>query len=498
MKKIFITSLFLLFIYSACTDGLEPEIFGALNPTIFPSTPVEYELYALDVYAPFSSKWGYDDGGFKYQFFALEEGHIQLFDHPTDIMATFPDWGNGGPVWDAKSKGDFSPLVGQDRQRSHFEKVRFITKCTRIIDDIEQATVFSNEEDKMKLIGEVKMARAWAMYHMLHLYGPVPVILDPALIGNEEAESDLTRPSRQEYVGSMISDLQYAADNLPKEQQQFGRFNKGAALVQLMRTYLNEKDFQNAELVGRDIMDLGYGLESDYSSIFKESNERNNEVIYAISSDPLGQGRGPDGNFNAYVYYTRPWDYPGKGGWSDVWTASWEFFDTLDPVDKRRELLDDSSISAGGEQRDRTSMRGAIISKYPPEGDNAFQGNDIVLSRYADVLLMMAEAINENNNGPNQEAIDLVLQVRHRAGLLGNLPPEDIASKEAFNDAILRERAWELYFEGMRKIDLERHGKWPEAVAAVAGKNPGSTSLFPVPQYAIDQGAGTLTQTPGY
>jgi hypothetical protein len=138
-------------------------------------------------------------------------------------------------------------------------------------------------------------------------------------------------------------------------------------------------------------------------------------------------------------------------------------------------------------------MAGPVIDKYPAQGSNAYQGNDFVIARYADVMLMLAEAINENNNGPTQEAIDLVNEVRLRANILG-LSSSDTASKSAFNDAILRERGWELYFEGVRLLDLRRHGKWPSAVQGIAGKTPGP-SIYPIPQFALDDGA---TQNDGY
>ena len=140
-------------------------------------------------------------------------------------------------------------------------------------------------------------------------------------------------------------------------------------------------------------------------------------------------------------------------------------------------------------------MRGPVIMKYPDDDVNtAFQGNDIILARYADVLLMLAEAINQNS-GPTSEAIGFVNQVRERAGI-SDLGASDIASKESFDDAILREEGWELFFEGQRRIELIRHGKWQSALQA-AGKTPGP-SLFPVPQYALDESKGQLTQTPGY
>ena len=501
MKKIFILSISCLVLaLSGCKTGLDAELFGSLNPTLFPSTAAEYELYMMEVYVPFSSKWPYDDGGqTKFHFFGLEEGHIQLFDAPTDIMAVFTDWGDGGPLWESKSRGNFAPMVSQWRDRSHFEKVRFVTGATKIIDDLEKATVFQNEAKKNQLIGEVKMARAYAMYFMLHLYGPVPVILDPAKIGDPVAEADLTRPSREVYVNAIATDLRFAADNLPKDAAQYGRFNKGLALTTLMRLYLNEKNFTKAESVGREIATLGYSLVADYASLFKVATEKNNETIYAISCTDASQGRGSDGNFNAYAYYTRPNDYPGRSGWAwnSPFLASWEFYDSFDPTDKRRALIKGSYQGTWGIRDRNNDLKGAVIDKYPVETSGTFQGNDIVIARYADVMLMLAEAINENNNGPTSEAIALVDAVRDRAGLPG-LSAGDKASKQAFNNAILKERGWELYFEGVRKFDLQRHGKWPTAVQVVSGKTNVSPYLLPIPQYALNDSKGALKQNPGY
>ena len=507
MKKIIFIGIVLVTLVTVygCKEGLEAEVFGTLNPTIFPSTAAEYELYTMEVYVPFSVKWPYNDGGTtttgdtKYHFLGLEEGHIQLFDHPSDLMAIFTSWGDGGVFWDSKSRANFAPLVGQGRDRAHFEKVRFVTRTTLIISDLENAPdeIFTDIDKKNQLIAEARMARGWAMLFLLQLYGPVPVILDAELIGNAEAEENLVRPSRDEYVSAIEGDLQFAADNLPENPEQYGRFNKGLALTVLMRLYMHEKNFQDAESAGREVQVLGYDLVDDYASLFREATEKNTETIWAVTTDPLAQGRGAEGNFNAYSYYTRPGNFPGKSGWGDVFVSAWNFYDSFDPADERRELLVGSYTGTDGVVYDRTNLRGAIIDKYPPEGSGAFQAADVVVARYADVELMLAEAINENNNGPTQEAIDLVNDVRERAGI-GLYSLSDFSSKDAFNDAILQERAWELYFEGLRMPDLVRHGKWPSAVTIVPGKNPGPTHLFPIPQYALDDSEGKLTQNDGY
>jgi len=105
---------------------------------------------------------------------------------------------------------------------------------------------------------------------------------------------------------------------------------------------------------------------------------------------------------------------------------------------------------------------------------------------------MMAEAINEQS-GATPEAQEFVNRVRRRSKL-SNLAGADIASPAAFREAILRERGCELFFEGQRRVDLVRMGKFMEKVTA-SGKIPSGTTqgLFPVPQYMMDRG---LEQTP--
>ncbi|MBN2611414.1 MAG: RagB/SusD family nutrient uptake outer membrane protein [Bacteroidales bacterium] len=481
MKKIYnIIVLFtFLAVLAGCEKGLDPVFYGSLNPTIFPSTVSEYKAYAMEAYIPFTLRWGWSDNNWYYTFFGPEDGIIQLFDAPTDLMPEFTSWGDGDVFWNAKSKGNFAPLVAQSRSRSHFEKVRIITRMTKTIDDLEKATVFSNEKERNQLIGEVKVARGWTMLNLLQLFGPVPVITDPAKIGDPVAEADLTRPARTDYVNWIISDLQFGADNLEKEAPEYGRFNKGLALSLLMRLYMNEKDFTNAETVGRQIKDLGYSLVETYESLFREATERNNETIYAVSCDPNSTGRGTDGNFNIFSKYI----FPDSRSWGHVFAASWSFFDSFDALDTRRALLLDTLTSPDGTFHDRNDMIGAVLFKYQPI-DNP--GIDVPVVRYADIMLMLAEAINENNNGPTIEAITLVNDVRGRAKI-GELSADDVASKEAFNNTILRERGWELYFEGLRLPDLVRHGKWPAAMEGIPGKTPGP-AIYPLPQYAVLDG----------
>ncbi|QEL03152.1 RagB/SusD family nutrient uptake outer membrane protein [Olivibacter sp. LS-1] len=495
-NKYTLYSLLLLVIsLSACKKNFDPVITGVLSPDNFPRTEADFNLYTLQAYKPFGSKWGYNDVAYQNMFFSPEYGHLAMFDLSTDLFNTFSEWGG---FWEFFSRANFTFLWTQDKT-SHFEKVRYVTGMTQVLKDIATSSI--SEEAKNRFSAEARMGRGMAMYYLLHMYGPLPVILDPEKI-NTEAEKDLTRLSREAFVASIESDLQFAADHLVQSPTEYGRFNKGLAMGYLMRLYLNEKNWQRAEAVGREMMGMGYALVDDYASLFREGTERNNETIYAISVDPTAPTSGNfGGNFNAYAMYCLPGDFQStkiSGGWANpngVFCPTWQFYDSFDPADKRRTLMVPSYTAKDGRERNRSNMRGPVLKKYPDESSPGadVQGNDIPLLRYADVLLMLAEAINQQQ-GPTAEAFNLVNEVRAKHAGLGPLSSD--LNQAQLNDAILQERAWDLYLEGVRKMDLIRHGKWVSSLKEV-GKIP-SGELFPVPQYALDVSGGTLTQTTGY
>ncbi len=491
MKKLqLLVALVAMLTVTGCEKNFDPVISGVLTPGNFPTTENDFELYTLTAYKPFGSKWGYQEQSYQNMFFSPEYGHHLMFDICGDHFNTYTEWGG---FFEGFSKSDFTFLRTQGNV-SHFEKVRHVSRMTQTIADLTKANI--SDTKKNQLIAEARMSRGFTMFYLLHLYGPVPVITDAAKI-NTPAESDLKRPSRESFVAMTEADLDFAAANLPKTAMQYGRFNKGLALGILMRLHLNEKNWPKTEKAGREMLTLGYSLATDYAGLFRTTSERNAETIWSISCDASADGNPLQGNFNPWSYYCLPSDYKGirtGGGWGPrvgVFTPTWAFYDSFDKADKRRALMVESYNNGA---RNRTNMRGPVLVKYPDEDSPQFQGNDLVVLRYADVLLMLAEAIN-NQAGPTAEATALVNQVRKRAGI-DNLPTADAASKDAFNNAVLRERGWELYFEGVRRLDLIRHGKWDSALKT-AGKTPGPSPYFPVPQYVIDLKQG-LDQTPGY
>jgi len=510
-KKLFIPLLLSLAVICGCKKDFGPKLYGTLSPGNFPSTASDFRAYTLEVYKPFQAHWEYENGTEpEYCIHGFEYCTVQMFDGPTDLLLPFTAWGG---FFQNFSTANFAPLLNDQSSKCHFEQLRFITRITKIIDDLKKATVLSSS-DQNELIAEAKMARGWLMYYLLQMYGPLPVILDASKIGTD-AEYNLTRPARTDYVSWAAQDLQDAAAGLPQTPTDYGRFNKGLALTVLTRLYMNEQDFADAEKSARQIVAMGYGLVPNYMDLFTVATERNNETIYAISCDPNADGTDAKGNMNAWPKYCLgncpdpgQIDLPvgQQGGWAQVYVAPWKFYDSYAPADTRRQMFVTSYTPVGGGAvvDSAHGLAGAVVIKYPSDDQGAagYVGNDIPQARYADVLLLLAEAINHNSGGPTAEAIGYVNQVRERAHI-SDLPAADIVSQQAFDDAILRERGWELFMEGQRKMDLVRHGKWTSVLQAINKANNPMVNgklqdLFPVPLYALQAGKGTLTQTPGY
>jgi hypothetical protein len=185
----------------------------------------------------------------------------------------------------------------------------------------------------------------------------------------------------------------------------------------------------------------------------------------------------------------------------------WDYYDKYEENDERLNTIvryyTDRVTGDPVDFRVETHARaiGAIPMKYSedPEHSGSEQSNDFIVFRYADVLLMKAEAMNEME-GPTTESVALINQVRNRAkASLLTLGDVNTSSKEAFRDFILDERARELYCEGWRRIDLIRHGKFVQKAVEAGWASLSDThlNLYPIPQTAINENPN-LRQNPGY
>ncbi|MDR2809570.1 MAG: RagB/SusD family nutrient uptake outer membrane protein, partial [Tannerellaceae bacterium] len=203
MKKLLIHSILVLaLLFSGCEDNFDPQIYGKLFSSNFPQTEADYESYLLTCYIPFGMTWGYNNtGSWQHTMYVPEGGFVRMFDATADISYpwTVGNWGGG---WLQLSQANYANCILYGRASSgdspsHYEKVRDVTRATEIIGTLEKATVISSEKQK-QFIGETRLLRGLLMYYLLHIYGPVPVIVDPARVGDFEAEQNLVRPSLEE------------------------------------------------------------------------------------------------------------------------------------------------------------------------------------------------------------------------------------------------------------------------------------------------------------
>lgn len=497
----------------SCENDFDAKIYGKLSTTNFPSTASDYENYMLGCYIPFSVNWTYNYSSNQYNFYVPEGGLQRCFDTTSD-EGTGWKIGSWGWLWSTLGEAQFDDLKllgrGATGAPNHFEKIRDISRFTQIISQLEDApTEILPEDKKQEFVGEARLCRGMMMYYMLHMFGPVPVIVDAAELGDTINESHLERPDLNVMTQYITDDLEYAVNHVAETQKEKGRYTADYARFCLMRHYLNEGYHMDGYY--QKAYDLfktftgNYKLfeegENPYAEQFKIAHKFNCETIMSVCCNNNATGSGSEGNFNPFSWYAVPWDaakYDDKGsptpfvnqggGWGMVFNISKQFYDTFEPGDKRAETIITSYYSSQfgwvTEKDLGNRWDGFIVNKYPIETATSFQSTDIPLARWADVLLLYAEADVRAHNTVSQSAIDCVNQVRHRAGL-PDLTTSQTASVESFLDALLMERGHELYYETCRKIDLIRFNKYYTKMAEM-GRAP-SSEYFPIPDYAVQQ-----------
>ncbi|MFV0555479.1 MAG: RagB/SusD family nutrient uptake outer membrane protein [Mangrovibacterium sp.] len=485
----------------SCEGNLKVDAYDKLTGDNFPKTESDAKTLVTSVYYQFrAGEWS--------RYNSANESRLVACLLGTDEFTCHWD-GYWGSPFNFTWQPDAFPF-----SKMYFDFVPAVTTATSAIAQLRKMDGVLDPDLLERYIAEIKTARAYFMYDLYNLYGPVSVITREEDAVNINDYTYQPRPTNQEMVALIETDLEDAIEILPETyaDSEFGRMTKGAAMMCLVKLYLHEKDWENVEKYARLIKGLGvYDLQDEYKSIWSIDNEKNAEIIFALACQPTPEGVA--NNFRAHVL---PSDWKSPNGYAvEGWNGykvPWQFYDRFDPEDKRRELLVRYYTNIIDREVDgRQTLYGAIPLKYSedPAGTGVNQGVDYVVYRYADVLLALAEALNEQN-GPTQEAIDLINDVRKRAFD----PEKPIAlagfpDKESLRDYILEERGFELYFEGNRREDLIRHGKFieyandPERMGAVRPKNPQQNAkahhvLYPIPNEAIVESKGVLKQNKDY
>lgn len=366
---------------------------------------------------------------------------------------------------------------------------------------------------KEALYGEVYFLRAYYYFHLVRFFGDVPLFVDKRLSLSESRT--LQRSPKADVYAQIERDLTAAISALPAVQVQKGRITKYAAQALLGKVYLYQNKFDNAAQVLESVITANaFTLVSDYGSQFLASGENGPESVFEIqhsNNSPYYNWGGPNrgqGNFAVQMVGVRGLNgvngMPYASGWSfDLPTAS--LANAFQAGDRRKSvaILDIEAYKNANPGFGITYQvapyknTGLYNQKYHPRlGETSGQielnyKNNYRAIRYADVLLMAAEAFNRASTPNDTKAQQYLNQVRARA--FGNNLNNISATGAALRQAIWDERRLELAMEGDRFFDLVRTG---QAASKITGFQTGKHEVFPIPQLEID--ISVLTQNSGY
>jgi len=352
------------------------------------------------------------------------------------------------------------------------------------------------QDDPQKLTeieGQALFLRALNYFNIVRMYGPAPLITDSRL--DLGAVTTTTRNPVEELYTQIEQDLIRAEDMLPLQwpESQAGRATRGAAKTLYAKVLLTLGRWSEAASKAKEVIDLGeYMLVPDYADLWLVVNQNGPEHIFSIQSNTAA---GIPGRLTKQLL---PISNRGNGNV----LPEVDFFDFYGDDDYRKEVSFHTEFV--DEQGNVVPYQDWVVPqphigkfKDPGEGGNIDGSNtntNWVVYRYAEVLLIYAEALNEAQ-GPSAEAYEAINELRFRA-TLSDLDPN--LDQVAFREAVRIERRLELSFEGKRWFDLVRWGTMVETLIESRPNVREFHNLFPVPQAEIDVSDGALEQNPGY
>lgn len=518
-KKIFnkflIVGLLVVFATQSCTD-LDEEIFGNLTDKTFPTTEEQF-ISALG--ATYTSLYGWANHG---SIMSLQE----VSSDEMMIPQRGSDWFDGG-IWLRTHRHQYLPTEDPVNNGWNF-LYGGINNCNRVTALFETLVQDGKvpAEQAAAFIGEVKVLRALFYYWLLDAYGNVPIVTSFA-----DSDPNPATKSRAEVFAFIESELKANVSNLTKtvDGSTYARMTYYAGQALLAKLYLNSEVYTGkaqwdaAIAACNEVINGGkYSLSGSYFDNFDADNDKKStENMFVIPYD-RNQAQGFNLPMMTLHYTSQETFNLTAQPWNGYCTLQ-EFYDSYENTDLRKGVSGNQKIRgnflAGPQYKADGVTRTMDSSPDDPDGPpvnftpavNALEpnaqrqagarvgkfqyviggtdnmDNDYPLLRYGDVLLMKAEALWRKSAG-DAEALALVNQIRARAGVapFGALTA----------DNLLAERGREMFYEGWRRQDLIRFGKyndpWAFKPASVASKN-----IFPIPQNQINANPN-LKQNPGY
>lgn len=508
MKSLRYIAIAAAFCAAACTD-LSPEVYTDVQKDAYFKTTQQFSTLIANAYSQLAGESGY----------VYREGYWSLQEYTTDevvIPTRGTDWyDNGVPIamhthtWESDTR---------DINNGWSFAYGGVTKCNTVIDNIH--SIMGEDESTYTAAAKAGIAEARvlrAFYHLLAMdvYGNVHI--------DDGSGAPVKQMSRKEVFDWIENQILTEIPNI-EDGVTYGNFTRPVAYMVLAKMYLNAEVYTgtprwaDAEKYCNLIIEGEYyDLNEDYFTTFKKDNTGNQEIIFPIVFDAVYA----KGNMfhlitshyvmqQAYGYLTQTWNGP---------CATESFYNSYSDADKRKKQWFVGPIQKDGktltyQHSSWDAPREAIIvpqvtTLQDPTANNTFEGarfqkfeiepgieyhanSDFPVYRYADVLLMAAEAYMRQHDGALDEThLEYINKVHRRAGL------PDYTAAEVTYDELLAERGRELAWEGHRRDDLIRFGKFGDAwdLKPASDKNH---ELFPIPNWVRDGAPGVYEQNPGY
>jgi hypothetical protein len=492
---------------SALLQGcaLESEQFSEISPDLYPKTQRDAEdLLTGNVYAPFRMD-AYEG------VFNRANGMQILSDVGTDYG--FCAWEG---VWLSLQYGKVTPSTTYGATMNYDKGYpKFFGKMILTIERIKAMDL--SDEVKNRYIAEAQCGLAFLGYTLYDFHGPM-VVPDLETLQNPQGAVILPRLTDAGMIKFIEDNLKAALDAnvLPDTyaygSENYGRFTAGLCHTLLLKLYMMTGDWAKAVAEGQELQNAkyGYGLvtepgasefarQSAYAHLFSVAGEGNKETVWAVN---CAAADGVQYEWFPNVLST------AKGG-----SAAWAGFkmpravyNAYDPADTRLQTMIENP----------SESKGADPVKYEINlvpSSNTRSSIDWMIFRYADVLTLYAEAVVRNGGDYTGEPLNILNRIRTRAGLTA-LTTANLPTKEEFLYALLDERGKEFYWEGVRRTDLIRYGRFSEngqyttfkrlmtekctAYGQPAPAADYNWRWFPLPQSIIVEGQGTIVQNQPY
>ena len=456
MKKKILSILAISLFLASCTDSfLDLPSETSLSTATFFKTEADFQQGVNAAYAPLrsvyngtagvnvSGAWAMGEMHSDNTYFIFNPGYRAFVD--AEGIATFVNQ-PANSISTAKYVADY----------------QVIARANQVLSPIDAVSFSADSKNNIK--GQAYFLRALAYFDLVQYFGKVPLHLTPV---TNRAEASLPLSEVQAVYDQIIKDATQAATLLPlKSKQEAGRATSGAAKTLLANVYAVQKNWSLVESTLKEVITSGeYALLSDYASVFSVSNKNNKESVFEVQFK-----EGTEGYASSFIYEMLPMpitaaQVAGITGASNTQALTTEGLNIPTP-----DLL--AAYETGDKRKDAsiatTSLNGQV---YPyikkllqPHTTANITGTNWPVYRYAEVILLYAEALNEN--GKASEAATYLNMVRSRAGL----PATQASTQTALRSAILAERRVELAFENKRWLDLVRTGNAPSVMSSFGAK----------------------------